>query len=138
MRTNWDEDVNTIRARVGMPTLVPPPTTTHHLDSPTDAAFAAAFIATMGICAAVKDPDPYLVAARAVNAVVVAAATSTSHSHLAFVAAATGAESIALLGAEKLRDNLPIELYHERTRNAVYSAVDAAIKAAPSITAIHA
>lgn len=136
-RTDWDENINTIRARVGMPTLVPPNRATRHWDTPADATFAAIATAISGVCDAWEDPNPRMIAARAINAVAVAAAVSTSHSYLAFVAAATAAESIALLEVEYERGDVPEDLHEERIDNAIYAAADTAMEAAASSTATH-
>lgn len=135
-RTNWDENIDAIRTRVGMPALVPPPRAARHWDTPADATFAAIAIGIKGVCEAMEDPDPQMVAARTLHAIAVAAANSTSHSYLAFVAAATAAESAALLCVEHKRDkSISREQYPERIDNVIYGAVDYAMENVANATA---
>lgn len=82
------------------------------------------------------EPDPTMVAARTAQAIAVA--VSTSRSYGAFVAAVTAAESCALLLAEDTRGVIPPDRFGERTRNALYAAVDTAMAADAGITPIGA
>lgn len=89
------EDLETIRARhpPKRPLNAPIPT-----DSPTEAAYLVSMTALVGCAAAVEDEtNPFMVAARTVQAISIAASASPLPSHTALLAALNAVELGAML-----------------------------------------
>lgn len=89
------EDLETIRARhpPKRPLNAPIPT-----DSPTEAAYLASMTALAGCAAAVEDEtNPFMVAARTVQAISIAASASPLPSHTVLLAALNAVELSAML-----------------------------------------
>lgn len=89
------EDLETIRARhpPKRPLNAPIPT-----DSPTEAAYLASMTALVGRAAAVEDEtNPFMIAARTVQAISIAASASPLPSHTALLAALNAVELGAML-----------------------------------------